>query len=149
MPLKLFATTIILSFLGFLDATYLTILHYKHVIPPCTLAHGCETVLTSSYAMIGPIPIALIGSIYFLIMIILLILLFQNKLRLLFYIITLLACLSLIISVILVYIQANILHAFCQYCLANEVINILIAITALINFITFKYSSLHPLRITK
>src|SRR5579872_6247498 len=56
----------ILGFLGFLDATYLTILHYKNTIPPCTL-HGCEVVLSSVFATIGGVPIALIGAGYYLV----------------------------------------------------------------------------------
>ena len=62
----------VLAFLGFLDAVYLTVLHYKNAIPPCTIAHGCETVLTSSYATIFGIPIALIGAGFYLTVLILL-----------------------------------------------------------------------------
>ena len=50
--------------LGFLDATYLTIQHYINRVPPCTIG-GCETVLTSTYATLGQIPIALIGAIFY------------------------------------------------------------------------------------
>jgi uncharacterized membrane protein len=57
-----------LSFAGFLDATYLTIQHFSGQIPPCTVTHGCEKVLTSQFAHVGPIPIALLGAGYFLIM---------------------------------------------------------------------------------
>src|SRR5690348_14780226 len=67
MKSKLIGGAIILSFLGFLDAAYLTILHYKNVIPPCSIAHGCETVLTSQYATLGPIPIALLGVFFYLV----------------------------------------------------------------------------------
>lgn len=67
MPLRLTAIITILALLGFVDATYLTILYYQNVIPPCSIAHGCETVLTSKYATIFfGIPTALLGAIYYL-----------------------------------------------------------------------------------
>ncbi|MDO8658841.1 MAG: vitamin K epoxide reductase family protein [Candidatus Levybacteria bacterium] len=55
------------SFLGFLDAVYLTITHYQNVLPPCSLKLGCEKVLTSQFSTIIGIPISLLGSIYYLI----------------------------------------------------------------------------------
>ena len=41
----------IVALIGFADASYLTVEHYRNVIPPCTTS-GCETVLTSSYSTI-------------------------------------------------------------------------------------------------
>ncbi len=106
---------LILSIAGFFDASYLTILHYKNIIPPCTIAKGCETVLTSQFSTILGIPISLIGSVFFLILIILLLLGFFRYFKILIL-------LGVLISVNLFFIQAFILHAFCQYCLLSEVI---------------------------
>ncbi len=106
---------LILSLAGFFDSTYLTILHYKHIIPPCTIALGCETVLTSRFSTIFGIPIALVGSIFFLVLIFLLLLGFFRYFKLLILS-------GLGISVVLFCIQAFVLHAFCQYCLLSEVI---------------------------
>ena len=55
----------VFAFLGFLDATYLTIKHYQGVLPPCSVS-GCENVLTSRYATVGTLPISLLGSVYYL-----------------------------------------------------------------------------------
>lgn len=119
--------SIILSFLGFLDASYLTILHYKNIIPPCSIAHGCETVLTSKFAVIGPVPIALLGVGFYLAILVLLGLLLENKQELKIKLILLAVCsFGLVVSIILVGIQAFILHAFCQWCLTSEGINLLI-----------------------
>ncbi len=141
MSFKLLLISLLLSFLGFLDATYLTIVHYKNIIPPCSIAHGCETVLTSSYATIGPIPIALIGSIYFVSLIIILILIYQNKNSFFIMVITFLTSIALLISGGLVYIQAAILHAYCQYCLASELINVLLFVTVIFNYFKNKKDS--------
>ena len=120
--------TLILSFLGFLDASYLTIVHYKNVVPPCSLAHGCETVLFSKYATIGPIPIALIGVGFYLTLLILLGLFLQAKKKMYLNFAFIISAISIVVSIILIYLQAMVLHAFCQYCLASEAINFLIFI---------------------
>jgi len=136
---KLSIAFLVLTFLGFLDAAYLTIIHYKNTIPPCTIAHGCETVLTSKYATLGPVPIALIGVGFYLAILILTGMLLQgkNSLKIFNYqfsIINLLILLTgsgVIVAGSLVYLQAFVLHAFCQYCLASEAIDILLFLTAL------------------
>lgn len=104
-----------LSMAGFFDSSYLTILHYKNIIPPCTIALGCETVLTSQFSTLAGIPIALAGSLFFLTLIILLLLGFFRYFKLLI-------SLGAIVSIILFCIQAFVLHAFCQYCLLSEII---------------------------
>ncbi|KKQ40921.1 MAG: Vitamin K epoxide reductase, partial [Candidatus Levybacteria bacterium GW2011_GWB1_37_8] len=74
MKNKSFVFLLLLSLAGFFDSAYLTILHYKNVIPPCAIAKGCETVLTSRFSVFFGIPIALIGSLFFLALIFLLLL---------------------------------------------------------------------------
>ncbi len=133
---------IILSFLGFLDATYLTIVHYKNVLPPCSIAHGCEIVLTSKYAMLGPLPVALIGVLFYLTMIVLLGLTIQNYsssearsshfIRTINPLLLVLSGVSIVVSILLVGLQAFVLHAFCQYCLTSEGINVLLFIAILL-----------------
>ena len=122
----LLTAALILSFVGLIDATYLTVVHYKHIIPPCTLQNTCETVLTSKYATIGNIPIALIGSLFYFIVGILLFLLLDFKKKLFLTCATILTTAAVIISVILIYIQAAVIYAFCYYCLASEATNFLL-----------------------
>ena len=122
MKNKLLIILLILSFLGFVDATYLTIIHYKHIIPPCTITHGCETVLSSKFATIYGIPLALFGSVYFFTSVVLDILMFQNInnvwLRKIF---ALFNFSGLITSVILLSLQFFVLKALCQYCLVTDI----------------------------
>jgi len=54
----------VVALLGFVDATYLTVEHYRGVVPPCTTA-GCEIVLTSEYSVLFGVPTALFGSVYY------------------------------------------------------------------------------------
>lgn len=120
--MKLTRNKIVLLFLsiaGFFDSAYLTILHYKHGIPPCIQGLGCETVLTSQFSTIFGIPVALLGSIYFLFLIFVIL---SNQNLNLFRYFKFFAFLGVVVSVFFFYTQAFILHAFCQYCLLSEVI---------------------------
>jgi uncharacterized membrane protein len=118
---KLIIYSLVLGFFGFLDSLYLTISHYKNIVPPCTI-HGCETVLTSSFSMIGPVPLALFGVLFYLTIIIvsLLIVVEGRKQLLKFFHFTVLV--GFLFSVMLFLIQALIIKSFCQYCLLSEVI---------------------------
>src|ERR1035437_5520652 len=119
---KLILYSAVLGFFGFLDSLYLTVLHYKNVIPPCTI-HGCEQVLNSAYSVIGPIPLALLGVIFYLTVILLcLLMLVEGKKELLrFFHFTVLV--GFLFSVVLFFIQFGILKSFCQYCMLSEVIS--------------------------
>ncbi|MBI2613481.1 MAG: vitamin K epoxide reductase family protein [Candidatus Levybacteria bacterium] len=107
---------LILSIAGFFDSSYLTILHYKNVIPPCAIAKGCETVLVSQFSTIFGIPVALLGAFYFLFLIFVLL---SGKFPRYF---KFFAFLGVLASIYFFFTQAFILHAFCQYCLLSEVI---------------------------
>lgn len=122
----LLLSLLILGFLGFLDATYLTILHYKNVLPPCSLAGGCETVLTSKYSVALGVPIALLGALYYLLVIILTGIYWQTKYRYIPALLLTLTTVGLLVGAYLIYLQAFVLHAFCQYCLTSELIDFLL-----------------------
>src|ERR1035437_3774679 len=121
MENKFILYSTILGFFGFLDSLYLTILHYRNIVPPCTI-HGCELVLTSTYSMIGPIPLALFGVIFYIavILVCLLVLIEGKKQFLKFFHFAVLV--GFLFSVVLFLIQALIIKSFCQYCLLSEVI---------------------------
>ena len=55
---------LVLALLGLGDATYLTVVHYAHITVACA-ANGnpCETVQTSKYSSVAGVPVALLGAI--------------------------------------------------------------------------------------
>jgi uncharacterized membrane protein len=118
---KFILYSLILGFLGFLDSAYLTISHYKNVIPPCTL-HGCDTVLTSSFSMIGPIPLALLGTLFYLGMMILCLLILVEGMKQLLKLYYIGAIWGFIFSVYLFLLQWLVIKSFCQYCLLSEAV---------------------------
>ncbi len=121
---------LVLAFLAFLDAGYLTIEHYSNLVPPCTIG-GCEKVLTSSYATVLGLPTSLWGMFYAL-MIFFFVLLYRNaptgqRTGLLVQILGV----GLLGSLFLVYLQAFVIHAFCQYCLTFESLMLLLFLASL------------------
>ncbi len=136
--LRLLFITVFFGFAGFLDATYLTIEHYKNIIPPCSAITNCEVVLTSKYASFFGIPIALIGALYYAALIATLLLLWQERHKIWLQLVLLFVSIAMIISIILVGIQALVLHAFCQYCLLSEAINTVLFVLGIILYKYFK-----------
>ena len=121
---KLILYSAILAFFGLLDSAYLTITHYKNIIPPCSVHFGCETVLTSTYSMIGPIPLALLGVVFYLTVIIVsLLILIEGRSELLKFFHFVVA-IGLLVSIVLFLIQYYVIRSFCQYCLLSEVISV-------------------------
>ena len=131
---KLIFYSLILAFLGFLDATYLTILHYENIIPPCTVTNGCETVLNSKYASLGPVPVALLGSLFYLGVIILCVLILTNYKKIYMDLFYIFVVVGFLVSLVLIATQEFLINAFCQYCLLSEAVSTGLLILGLLKF---------------
>lgn len=130
--LPLFAS--LLAIIGLADAAYLTVSHYTKEPVACSVVEGCETVLTSSYAEIAGIPIAAFGAAaYFAAFSLAILAAFGNRAAWTLFGVQ--ACLMAAVSAYLVYVQAFVIGAFCQFCLLS-------AATSLGLFLTFLASKL-------
>ena len=129
---KLIIYSAVLAFFGFLDAAYLTIAHYKNIAPPCSLHLGCEKVLTSAYSMVGPIPVALLGVIFYVTVIVVCLLILIEGMKQLLQFFYFMAAIGLLVSVVLFFIQFYLIRSFCQYCLLSETISLGIFILSLL-----------------
>ncbi|PIR45680.1 MAG: hypothetical protein COV09_00140 [Candidatus Vogelbacteria bacterium CG10_big_fil_rev_8_21_14_0_10_50_13] len=109
-----------LALIGLIDAIYLTVKHYTGGVVPCSLTEGCDTVLTSNYAMIGGLPVALWGVFYYLLVIFLV---WSGLARAVLFG---LVSTALAASGILIYLQAQVLNAWCAYCLVSAGVTFLI-----------------------
>ncbi len=110
---------LVLALLGFADTAYLTAYHYISEIPACTLLEGCEVVLTSEYSVIIGVPLALIGALYYLAMVILAVRYLDKGRRETLRRIFKLSLLGFLISMLLLYLQIFVLSAICIYCLTS------------------------------
>ncbi len=122
MPKWFLIVFIAVSFVGFLDATYLTIEYYSGVIPPCYIFTGCDQVITSSYGKIaGNVPTSLIGVFYYLLLFIAAVIFIDTKNKRALYILGYLPIAGLLVSIRLVYLQFFVIHATCLYCMVSAV----------------------------
>lgn len=110
---------LILGFIGFADSSYLVLKHYTNITAPCFLTTGCEIVTTSRFSKIGPIPLALLGSLYYLTIIILSALYLDRRDKNILRILGFFTIIGFTTSLYLLYVQAFILRAFCIYCLLS------------------------------
>ncbi len=106
-----------LALAGFADSTYLTAKHFLGTPVPCSILEGCETVLTSSYAVIAGIPVALFGSLFYGSIFLLAMMYLYRKKEDLLRIIALLTIFGFLATLWFVFVQLFILHAICLYCM--------------------------------
>lgn len=131
---------IIIALIGFADAAYLTVEHYQNKIPPCAIG-GCETVLTSEYSQIIGIPVSLVGSVYYLILLILLFLFLDTKKEIFLRIPKLLSILGALASFGFVYVMVFVIKEFCPYCAVSAVTSTLIFLLSSWSLYLSHYSS--------
>lgn len=128
---KWLISILVLSFAGFLDAVYLTIHHYLNGSIPCILLKGCDIVTKSSYSVILGVPVALLGALYYLTVIVLAVIYLDREWKSSLPLIKLSVSIGFIFSLWFLYVQAFILHSFCLYCIASAAITTTLFILSL------------------
>ena len=122
----------VVALIGLADSIYLTIKHYTGEVVPCSIVQGCEQVLTSSYAEIFGVPLAMFGAAaYFVAFSLAILAAFGNGLMWRFFGIQ--TFLMLLFSVWLVYLQAYVIGVFCQFCLVSAVTTLTLFIIYLVS----------------
>jgi uncharacterized membrane protein len=139
IPKKLVITLLIFSFLGFLDATYLSAEHFAGSVPYCSFLTGCELVTTGEYSMIGPIPVAYMGLAYYALIFILVMAYRECGVRKILKYLGYLTFLGFLFSLWMVYLQAFIIEAFCLYCVISATTSTILFILALATLIESKW----------
>ena len=119
----------IVSLVGLGDAIYLTVQDLTGESLRCTIISGCSEVLSSKYAHIGSFPLAAVGAVAYFVFFTLAILAafgysFARPL------LAVLIGLMFLTTLWLLYLQAFVIHHFCQYCLLSA------AVTFILTFLT-------------
>ena len=126
----------LLSLAGVADSVYLTVHHYTAEPVPCSLIEGCEQVLTSPYATIGGVPLAILGAIaYFVAFSLALLTIYRNPFT--WRLFGIQVVIMAVFTAWLIYVQAALIGAFCQFCLLSAATTftlLLIFIFSLFNF---------------
>lgn len=117
----------VLSLVGLADAIYLTVQDLTGQHLRCTIISGCAEVLGSKYAHIGSVPLAAIGALaYFTVFSLSILAAFGYR-----FARPLLAALvgvMFLMTLWLLYLQAFVIHHFCQYCLLSAAVTITLSV---------------------
>ena len=118
----------VISLVGLGDAIYLTIQDLTGQNLRCTIITGCAEVLGSKYAHLGSIPLATVGAAAYFTFFSLAILAafgysFARPLLLV------MVAIMFLTTLWLTYLQAFVIHHFCQYCLLSAAVTTLLTIT--------------------
>src|SRR6058998_4192636 len=111
----------LVSLIGLGDAIYLTVQDLTGQSLRCTIVSGCNEVLSSPYAHIGSFPLAALGAIaYFTVFSLSVLAAFRYPLAKSLLAILLAGMFAT--TLWLLYLQAFVIHHFCQYCLLSAAV---------------------------
>ncbi len=129
---RLHAVAAIVALLGLADGIYLTVEHITGRTAECIASSGCQDVLSSQYAAMGPIPLAALGAFaYFIAFSAALLAAFGYKKCGTFF--ALVVVLMFGMTLRLLYIMAFVLHAFCDYCLFSAGVTTVLTLIVITN----------------
>jgi len=128
----LFAMAALVSLVGLADAIYLTIEHLSGRSVRCTIVSGCSEVLSSEYATVRGIPLAMIGAAAYFTVFSLAVLAgysYQWAAKLLAAIVGLM----FITTLWLLYLQAFVIKHFCQFCLLSALVTFVLTVLVVLS----------------
>lgn len=126
---RLSIVSLVLATVGAAISGYLTYVHFNIDALVCA-GGGCEIVQQSQYSEIMGIPVALMGLLMFLTVVALIVV--RDRLAEYAYLanagIMVLLVSSLIYFGYLTYLEANVIHAWCQWCVATSIVALILFI---------------------
>lgn len=124
----------LVSLVGLGDAIYLTVEHFTGEPLRCTIVVGCNEVLGSPYANVGPVPLATVGAIaYFVVFSLATLAAFRYRFAASLW--RIVVALMFLTTLWLLYLQAFVIHHFCQYCLLSACVTVVLTALALISWL--------------
>ena len=117
----------VVALVGLADSVYLTVKHFTAEPVPCDMIAGCETVLTSVYAQFAGIPTAAFGAVAYFVAFSLAILAAYGN-RLMWKLFGVQVVIMAAVTLWLLYLQALVIKAFCQFCLLSALTTFLLLI---------------------
>lgn len=114
----LFTIAAVICAAGFAETIYLTALHVAGAHVTCIASNTCSQVLGSSYAVVAGVPLAAVGIAgYFAAFSCATLAAFRHALAARFF--AIIVAVMFLSTLWLLYLQAFVLHAFCDYCLLS------------------------------
>jgi uncharacterized membrane protein len=129
----LYALAALVSLVGLADAIYLTVEHLSGRSVRCTIVSGCSEVLSSSYASMGGVPLAMIGAAaYFTVFSLATLAAYSYKSAV--KLLTAVVGLMFITTLWLLYLQAFVIKHFCQFCLLSALVTFILTFLIVVSF---------------
>ena len=123
----LYALAALVSLIGLADAIYLTVEHLSGRSVRCTIVSGCSEVLSSSYATVGSVPLAMIGAAAYFTVFSLAVLAAYNY-KWAAKLLTVIVALMFVTTLWLLYLQAFVIKHFCQFCLLSALVTFILTV---------------------
>ena len=133
-PIWPYLAAALISLVGLGDAIYLTVQDLTGQNLRCTIITGCAEVLGSKYAHFGPIPLAMVGAAaYFAFFSLAILAVFgYSFVR---PVLLILVAIMFLTTLWLTYLQAFVIHHFCQYCLLSAAVTTTLTIIVALSFL--------------
>jgi uncharacterized membrane protein len=112
-------TLLVLTLLGLAVASYVTYVHYAGIKPACTAGESCTKVQTSRYSELEGVPVALIGLIGYVLILLTLLAPDGENTR---FALAALTVGGFAFSAYLTYRELFSIHAICEECASSAVI---------------------------
>lgn len=141
----LFGAAAVVAFIGWLDTTMLTAIHYAILpLPEGTRVAGTGwAALTSDWAYILGIPTSVYGAVYYLLMLTLVMTWQSHRLPHIERLLLPLSVVGVLSSAIFVYLQLFVIEAICPFCMLSAGTSTLLFLLALL---IYKNGEAPPLR---
>ena len=138
---KLYALAAFLAVAGLADSIYLTVTHLTGEDVTCLASSGCSEVLSSAYATIGNIPLGAFGAFgYFAAFSLATLSAFGSRMAII--LLRLLVAGMLAMTLWLLFVQAFILHAFCDFCLLSAALTFSLSVIVTIGILIGRRNSM-------
>jgi uncharacterized membrane protein len=118
-------TLLVLAVIGLGIASYLTYVHYSGIKPACTAGESCTKVQTSVYSKLAGVPVALIGLLGYIAIVISLLAPENESTRLATMAFTIV---GFGFSAYLTYRELFTIDAICPWCVASAIVMTLLAV---------------------
>ncbi|CAN5672309.1 hypothetical protein BH20ACI3_BH20ACI3_21440 [soil metagenome] len=124
---RLYGAAALVSLAGLADSIYLTAEHISGRSVKCTIVSGCSEVLSSHYATVRGIPLAVIGvAAYFSAFSLATLAAFDYKLA--GTLLTIVVGVMFLTTLWLLYLQAAVIGHFCQFCLLSAIVTTILTV---------------------
>ncbi len=129
MGKKILIVMVIIAAIGLMTALLLSYARFAHVDLPCDITSGgCATVAASPYAVMFGVPLAYLGVLYYVAVLIFLVALLRGfRHTYASHALVGITAFGAIDSVYFLYLQGFVINAFCVYCIISAIATFMLA----------------------